>query len=86
MENNKRYYPIWRRLKDTGECKLSIPIGLQDRIIKAVIRTKDEDVVYKFEQGEKKRWAKLEYTTNGALVHFKLTQHIQTKSLAVEDL
>ena len=85
MRANK-YLPIWRVLKSQGTVKLSIPVGLQDRIIKAVIRTKDEDIVYKFEMGEAKRWSKLSYTCEGARVTFFLTTHIQVKQLALEDL
>lgn len=81
-----KYDPIWRRLKDTGEVTLAIPVGLQDRVIKGVIRTKDEDLIYKFEMDNKKRWGKLSYTKEAARVKFTLTQHIQVKEVTTEDL
>lgn len=80
-----RYSPIWNRLKRDGHVTLAIPIGIQARVIKAVIRTKDEDVLYKLELSESHKWAKLSYKQESARVRFVMRIHDDLKDLALED-
>lgn len=81
-----RYDPIWNRLKKDGSVTLAVPVPLQPRVIKAVIRTKDEDVIYKFELSEKILRAELEYKIEGARIVFTLKKYFAAKYLTTEDL
>jgi len=69
-----RYLPIWTKLKTENKVSVAIPQPLHRRLIKAVIKRKDEDLAYKFLLSEacSGRKAKLKYIIQENVVHFKL--------------
>jgi hypothetical protein len=67
-----RYQPIWDALKAQGQCRIVAPLPLHRRIIKAVIKRKDEDLGYKLELSEKYKKAKLAYKIEGNTITFTL--------------
>lgn len=70
---DSRYTPIWLKLKADHKVSVVIPSPLHKRLIKAVIKRKDEDVTYKFILGEQGKKARLKYSVQENVIHFKLT-------------
>lgn len=70
-----RYLPIWNKLKTENKVSVAVPQPLHKRVIKAVIKRKDEDLAFKFLISEAcaGRKAYLSYTTQENVIHFKLT-------------
>ena len=76
-----QYQQIWNALKKDGTVKLTAPVVLHRRIVKAVIKRKYIDVGFKFLVGERGKKAKLSYSSVGSIIEFKLEY-----TLGVEDL
>lgn len=68
-----QYLPIWNKLKDKHKLSVAVPQPLHARLIKAVIKRKNEDLAYKFQLGEQGKKARLLYRVEEQVVHFKLT-------------
>jgi len=77
----RKYEPIWMELKKKHQVRIQIPRPLHKRLIKAVIKEKYNDVVFKFELGERGKAAKLSYIQQGVVIVFQLKI-----SLGLEDL
>lgn len=71
-----QYLPIWNKLKTDRKVSVVIPQPLHARLIKAVIKRKDEDLGYKLMLGEESKKAKLSYTIEENIIHFKLKIYI----------
>lgn len=69
-----RYLPIWNKLKTENKVSVALPQPLHRRLIKAVIKRKDEDLAFKFLLSEEcaGRRAKLQYSIQENVVHFRL--------------
>lgn len=76
-----RYSPIWEQLKTTRICHIAVVPKLQKRVIKAVIRTKDEDLVFKLQAAEGHKKYTLEYICEGAKITFKLKETLKLTAL-----
>jgi hypothetical protein len=78
-----RYSPIWDKLKELGECRITATPALHPRLIKAVIKRKDVDIAYKHtllsEPVPKK--SRLSYEINGGVITFRLNKYIPYSSL-----
>jgi hypothetical protein len=70
-----KYQPIWNQIKQQGSCKIVAPTILHRRIIKAVIKRKDEDLGFKLLTSEAYKKAKLTYKRDGNTIHFVLTYY-----------
>lgn len=71
--STSKYAPIWNRLKADRKVSVAIPSPLHRRLIKAVIKRKNEDLGYKYLLGEQGKKAILEYTIHEQVITFKLT-------------
>jgi hypothetical protein len=69
----RMYEPIWQKLKKDGLVKLAVPRPLHRRIIKAVIKEKDMDVVHKLVLLEKRLRQRISYTQNDSMIIIKLS-------------
>jgi hypothetical protein len=67
-----KYLPIWDTLKVKGTCVLVVPLAYQRRVIKAVIKRKDEDLGYKLLMSEAYKKVKLSYKIEGTVITFNL--------------
>ena len=68
---NKQFYkPIWDKLKETGHCKVAVPIPLQRRVIKGVITAKYKDRGWKFLHN-----TEIKYSISGTQVYFTLINY-----------
>ena len=72
-----RYDSIWKQLKETSHCAITAPTQLHHRIVRGVIKAKDEDIVFKLQQTDKYKRAKLAYKCEGNRVRFFLTQYVR---------
>ena len=48
----RKYQPVWEQIKTSGICELSAHRLHHPRIIKAVTKEKDMDILYKLENSE----------------------------------
>lgn len=80
----RKYQPIWEQLKQKGFCKVAVPKPLQRRVIKGVIKEKDEDIVFKFLSAEDGKWYKLSYVIHGAEITFSI--HTPTSTINLKDI
>jgi hypothetical protein len=69
----RQYQPIWEQIKATLSCDISAHRAHHLRIIKAVVKEKDMDTLYKLERSESYTRAILTSKRVGAVIHFKLT-------------
>lgn len=69
----RQYQPIWEGLKKTGKCRITAPIPLHPRIIKAVQKEKYQDFAFKLELSDATKWAQLEHVITGSVISFVLT-------------
>lgn len=77
----RQYAPIWKKLKETGECRISAPKALHARIIRAVIKEKNLDVGYKYQLQEESKRARIVKHAENAIIYFTLV-----KSIGITDL
>lgn len=68
-----RYLPIWQALKRDKTVSLVIVPTLRKRIVKAVQKRRDLDILYKYELAEGKKVMKIfwEYKANTLTFHLK---------------
>ena len=70
-----KYLPIWNKLKADKKVSVALPPPLHRRLIKAVIKRKDEDLEHKFLMSEEGKKQYLSYTIQDSVVHFKLSTY-----------
>ena len=70
-----RYDVIWNHLKLHSTCAITSPAPLHKRVIKGVIRTKDEDTIFKLECAQRAKKFRLSYTKKGNVITFKLHEY-----------
>ena len=68
----RKYQPIWLALKEHRTCTISAPKHLHARIIKAVIKEKDIDLLYKFQHAEDFSRKVIQKEVAGSTITFKL--------------
>ena len=78
------YAGIWNKLKADKSCRVAADPKIHKRIVKAVIRRKDEDLGYKLLLENSRKKARLAYEFNGSQIIFTLK--ITYISLGIEDL
>lgn len=76
-----RYSPIWEALKANKICHTAVPPKLHKRVIKAVIRTKDEDTIFKLESSLAHKKYTLEYKVTASMITFKLKETLKITAL-----
>jgi hypothetical protein len=72
--STSKYYPIWKRLKDDKHVQIVAPRVLHRRIIKAVIKRKDEDLGFKLTESLNYQKWYLHYVVEGNTISFYLSQ------------
>ena len=72
----RQYQPIWEGLKKNGKVSITAPPKLHPRIIKAVIKEKYNDTVFKIYLDDNRQKARIEYTRSGTIIHFSLIKSI----------
>ena len=68
----RKYQGIWERIKKNKTCSVSAPRAVHRRIIKAVVKEKDKDLVFKLECSERHTRAILFSSRNGLVITFTL--------------
>ena len=74
-DEDRKYYAIWKQLKETGRATVAAPKPFHRRIIRAVSKEKYQDLVWQFEMSEAGTRKKLAYSTNASMIRFKLVSH-----------
>lgn len=74
MAQVSQYEPIWITLKSERKCRITAPVALHKRIIKAVTKRKNLDIAYKVEREESGFKDELNYVCNQSTVMFTLTE------------
>lgn len=69
----RQYQPIWEQIKTILSCDISAHRAHHLRIIKAVVKEKDMDTLYKMERSEAHTKAIMTSKRVGAVIKFKLT-------------
>ena len=68
----RKYQAIWFKVKQKGTCSVSAPRAVHRRIIKAVVKEKDIDTVFKLECSERNTRARMLCSRNGLVITFTL--------------
>lgn len=68
----RQYEAIWLRLKKDSSVRIAAPAALHRRIVKAVTKEKDMDVVYKMEMIGKNIRVYLKHESEGGVLRFWL--------------
>lgn len=76
-----RYTPIWVAIKKEGKCQVASPSLLHKRLIKAVGKRKNEDLMYKEQLRRNGQRAVLYYAIDGDVVEFTLIKTIGLSDL-----
>jgi len=79
-----KYDRIWQQLKETGKCTVTVPIQLQRRIVRGVIKAKDEDSAFKLQQLTAAKRSKISYDCQGNRVRFFLTNYVRWELVEVK--
>ena len=69
----RKYQQIWEDIKSKGSCTIAAPREYHRRIIKAVMKERTEDTVYRVELEMKKHFARLTYKQDGSKIKFTVT-------------
>ena len=77
----RKYQPIWERIKATGSCKVAVPKPLHRRVIRGVIKEKDEDHGFKVLDAELWGWNRLQYQIHGSEILFTLQHPLKADDL-----
>lgn len=68
----RQYEPAWLTLKQNLELRIAAEPSVHKRIVKAVIKEKDMDVIYKLQMDEECKRAVLSYTRQHKMIVFTL--------------
>lgn len=87
MRRVSKYEVIWQRLKRDKYAMLVAPIPFHPRIIKAVIKRKDIDLVYKLESAERRVKVKLRYIRDASgRIRFYLHEFSSLHNIQIGEL
>jgi hypothetical protein len=64
----RMYEPAWIELKKKGRVRLAVPRPLHRRVIKAILKEKNQDLAYKLEMLEKKTRLKITYEQQDSVI------------------
>lgn len=82
----RKYYPIWKALKDTGHCTIAAHPKLHPRIIKAISCEKNRDVGYKLILSSRNRKLILGHTVDGSRIRFFVREYFEcSTSIPIEE-
>lgn len=70
----RKYQPIWNRLRDDKKVAVKVLPTATRRVVKAVIKEKDMDTVFKLENSNDRWWLNYKYTPSTMIMQFWLTQ------------
>ena len=68
----RQYEPAWNKLKQDTELRIAAEPSVHKRIIKAVIKEKDMDIIYKLSCEEECKRAVISYSRQHKMIVFKL--------------
>lgn len=77
----RKYQQIWECLKANGKTTVSVRPSLHRRTIKAVMKERTSDLVFRYEIGEKELHAKISYKITGTFIHFTLTYRLKKDAI-----
>ena len=73
-EATRKYTPIWKILKEKKVARITAPKAFHNRIIRAVIKEKDLDILFKYECSERNSRMKLAYKKEQTVITFYLNE------------
>jgi hypothetical protein len=68
----RKYQAIWEQLKATGKCTVASPVAYHRRVIKAVLKERTQDTLYKFMLSEKKWFVRVYFKRESSKITFSL--------------
>ena len=71
-QQTSRYLPIWKAMKEHGECRITAPPNYHRRIIKMVKNRRDKDTAFLYQLAETNRTHRIKTKINGTVIHFYL--------------
>lgn len=80
-----KYLPIWEVLKTDKTVTLAVPKLLHDKVIKEVIRIKDEDLLFKFSEAERRVRNYIGYKQDGARIIITMREIPVLKELSPDE-
>lgn len=82
----RKYFPIWKELKDKGHCAIAAHPKLHARIIKAVSCEKNRDVGHKLILSARNRKVILGHTVDGSRIRFFVREYFEnSNSIPLEE-
>ena len=76
-----KYLPIWNKLKQEKEVRITAPPIYHRTIIKMVKNRRDKDAVFLFDLSERNLTHRIKYKVNGSVIHFKLYINLTLQGL-----
>lgn len=80
-QQTSRYLPIWLRLKDKKECKITAPPQFHMRIIKAVKKRRDKDTAFLYDLAESGHKHMIKFHIDGSVILFTLKIELDISAL-----
>ena len=77
----RQYQQLWERLKAQGKLTISVPPSLQRRVIKAVMKERTSDLVFRYEIGEEDKKCKIRHKISGTFIHFTLEYRLHKDAI-----
>ena len=77
----RKYFPIWKKLKQKGEQVVVHPAHLHARLIKAVLKERTMDTGFRLELSEANKYAKVFATSEGNLITFRLKYYLDPSDI-----
>ena len=68
----RKYQQIWVELKTKALAVVAAPPHLHARVVKAVMKERTSDLIFRYELGEKELRAKIRYEVAGNYIRFKI--------------
>lgn len=82
----RKYYPIWKALKEQGNCAIAAHPKLHARIIKAVSCEKNRDVGHKLLLSARNRKVILSHVVDGSRIRFFAREYFECgSSIPIEE-
>ncbi len=79
----RKYLPIWKKIKADKKCVISAHPKLFARIVKAVMKEKDQDVAMKIANDLDKLYLKITRDEQNHTVTFELKQRVGISEIVV---
>lgn len=83
----RKYEELWLIIKRDGSVKITAPVPLHRRIIKATLKEKYKDLGYKLLMLEKNIVLELNYVVTNSVIEFRLDKRFKVlDSVSLQDL